>query len=184
MDLEETLKEYQHQLRRFLSARIRNKSDVDDILQEILIKTFRHFKGLKDAKQFKPWLYRVARTTLIDYYRKNKNTGHVLEVDGGFSLEPEEQTGRELSGCLRPFIHQLPGKYRDALNAADIQQVSQKDLAARWGISYSAVKSRVQRGRQMLLGLFRQCCDFDVDRRGHIIDYRAKGRGCAGCHDK
>jgi RNA polymerase sigma-70 factor (ECF subfamily) len=83
-----------------------------------------------------------------------------------------------LSKCIKPFINSLPEIYRDALETVDINGISQKALAKELGISHSAVKSRVQRGREMLAALFQSCCTYDLDSRGNIIDYHANPKCC------
>jgi len=45
-------------------------------------------------------------------------------------------------------------------------------------LSHSAVKSRVQRGRQKLAEFFQECCTYEVDVRGNIIGYEAKSKCC------
>jgi len=181
MDLEKTLKEYSSQLRGFLSSRMRNKADVDDVHQEVLIKTFRYFKRIKEANKFKSWLYKTARTTLIDYYRKSDR----YSSEELFDIEDEKEESRgveeELAICLKPFLKTLPEKYRKPLEAVELQNVSQKDLAKKMGISYSGLKSRVQRGRQMLQQRYKDCCEYEFDVRGGVISFKHNASGCKHC---
>ncbi|HCH25404.1 MAG TPA: RNA polymerase sigma factor SigZ, partial [Oceanospirillaceae bacterium] len=48
---------------------------------------------------------------------------------------------------------------------------SQKQLAQELGISYSGLKSRVQRARVDLRQLFESCCSLELDAQGQIMDY-------------
>jgi len=48
-----------------------------------------------------------------------------------------------------------------------------KELAARLGWSLTGAKSRVQRARRKLKDALTDCCDVEMDRRGHAI-------GCCG----
>ena len=48
---------------------------------------------------------------------------------------------------------------------------SQREMAEELGLSYSGAKSRVQRGRVMLKQQLVDCCHFEFDQRGTIIDY-------------
>ena len=183
MELQQLWQEYSDRLRQFLLSRVKNRADVDDLLQEILIKTYRHLDTVKEPEKFLSWLFQIARNTLIDYYRKSGvETSRQDFVKGAMvtNEEPEqyEQVRRELTNCIYPFLDRLPPKYREAIEAVDLQGESQKELAKKLGLSYSAVKSRVQRGRSMLKAKFEECCRYQLDVRGNIIDFAAKLNGC------
>jgi len=181
MDIEKILKEYSSQLRNFLSSRMKNKSDVDDVLQEVLIKTFRHFKKIKEPDKIKSWLYKTARTTLIDYYRKSDKYTSTEIRDIEDEQEHSEDVKMELSKCLKPFFKNLPEDYRKPLEAVELQNISQKELAQKMGISYSGLKSRVQRGRQMLYQQYKDCCEYEVDVRGGVVSFKSNAGGCKAC---
>ena len=69
------------------------------------------------------------------------------------------------------MIDEFPEPYRQALLLTDVQGLSQKQLAEQQGLSLSGAKSRVQRARDKLRDLLLQCCHFEFDRRGGIVDY-------------
>lgn len=181
MQIEEILKEYSLQLRRFLSSRIRNRHDVDDVLQEILIKTFQHFQNIREPEKFKAWLFKTARNTLIDYYRRSDKNINGELTGNEVVFEPSADVRQDLAKCIRPFLKNLPEKYRVPLEAVELQEVSQKELAESLGLSYSALKSRVQRGRKMLLNILKECCHYEFDVRGNIMSFKAKKNFCKSC---
>ena len=78
---------------------------------------------------------------------------------------------------MKPFLMQLPEKYREAIEATDLKGTPQKDFAEELGIGHSTIKLRVQRGRAMLSDLFRECCTYQLDARGNIIGY-TDGEDC------
>jgi len=183
MGIEEIWNDYGNLLRNFLVSRVKNSEDAEDLLQEILIKTHKNLESLKDPKKLKSWLFQIARNALIDYYRKPNNT---LALESQLSELQEEKPDaqeaihQELSQCIKPFIKNLPEKYGDVLDAIDIQGVSQKELAKELGLSHSAIKSRVQRGRQKLEEIFQECCTYKMDARGNLMEYENKS-DCCGC---
>ncbi len=174
-DIDAIWNEYGRRLRRFLASRAPVAADVDDLLQEILLKTHRNLDSLQDPARLQSWLFQVARNALIDLRRRNAARQAELlsgaEADPGDGLEDYERTRRELSGCVASFIERLPDKYRDAVTAVDLQGESQKALAQRLGLSHSAAKSRVQRGRSMVRELLTACCDYEFDARGNVSRY-------------
>lgn len=175
--------EYGSQLRLFLKRRVSNSEDAEDLFQEIFSKTHQHMKTIEDSDKIVAWVFQVARNILTDYYRKNSASAHHVDIsefeevlENPKSAEPSVHL--ELSQCLQPFLKQLPEKYREAVDAVDLKGISQKELAETLGLSHSAVKSRVQRGRQMLGELFRECCSFEVDVRGNVMDFERKSDCC------
>ena len=76
------------------------------------------------------------------------------------------------------MIDGLPAPYGQALTLTEFEGLTQRQLAERLGISLSGAKSRVQRGREKLKEALLDCCQFEFDRRGKIIDCMPKGEGC------
>jgi RNA polymerase sigma-70 factor (ECF subfamily) len=185
INIDQLWQAYKDQLRQFLHARINNSADVDDVLQEILIKSYQKLDTVQQPSKVQSWLFQIARNTLIDYYRKSRADLTDIDIDrlsvGSEDTEEYEQTRQELSRCLRPFLSQLPDKYREAITLVDFQGISQKALAHEQGLSHSAVKSRVQRGRKMLGELVTDCCRYQVDARGNPISVEVKTVGCQCC---
>jgi RNA polymerase sigma-70 factor (ECF subfamily) len=64
----------------------------------------------------------------------------------------------------------LPEPYRKALVLTELEGLTQQELADKVGISLSGAKSWVQRGRQQLKEMLTECCAFEFDRRGGVID--------------
>ena len=60
---------------------------------------------------------------------------------------------------FRRIIDRLPEPYREALVMTAFEGLAQEDLAKRLGISVSAAKSRVQRGREQLKEMLLDFCD-------------------------
>ncbi len=139
MELKQLWQEYEDRLRQFLLSRVKNPADVDDLLQEILIKTYQHLNTVKKPEKLLSWLFQIARNTLIDYYRKSRVKTSRQDIVKRAMLtdeEPEqyEQVRRELTNCIRPFLNQIPEKYREAIEIVDLQGSSQKELAKKLGL--------------------------------------------------
>jgi RNA polymerase sigma-70 factor (ECF subfamily) len=183
MEFQQLWQQYKDPLQQFLRSRVKNSADVDDLLQEIFIKTYQHLNTVKEPEKLRSWLFQIARNTVIDYYRKFRVETSRQEVVQNAMLtdkQPEqyEQIRQELTHCIRPLLDRLPEKYREAIEIVDLQNTSQKELANKLGLSHSAVKSRIQRGRRMLQDKFHQCCYYNLDIRGNLIDYQVKPNGC------
>jgi len=78
------------------------------------------------------------------------------------------------AGWLDEMIRSLPAGYRDAVQLAEIEGLSQQEVADRLGLSLSGAKSRIQRGREMLKDALDRCCHFEFDSRGNMMDYEPR----------
>jgi RNA polymerase sigma-70 factor (ECF subfamily) len=175
--------DYKEELFAFIRSRVKNKMEAEDILQEVFIKVHLHLKSLKDQQRLIAWLYQVSRNAIQDYYRKQRN---FVSID---NMEPrQEETNtknKEFLTCMLPFINKLPAKYKEALVFSDLKQMKQTQLADKLKISYSGLKSRVQRARQMLHAYFSECCTIVNDKYGNIVSHESRGHcscdGAASC---
>ncbi|MEM7009154.1 MAG: RNA polymerase sigma factor SigZ [Thermodesulfobacteriota bacterium] len=151
--------EFSDQIRRYLLGKVKLKDDADDLLQEIFIKIHNNINQLEDESKLAPWIHQIVRNTLTDYYRKNNPETVELneESTAEYSNETDDLHASCISGCLRVFIERLPDKYKVPLELSDITGSKQKDIAQEMGLSYSGLKSRVQRGRQMIKDMFVDC---------------------------
>ncbi len=166
-------------LRNFISSRVSNHSYVDDILQDVFIKIHMNVDSLKDSTKIRSWVFQIANNTIIDFYRKQKIKTEDIDsvsMKDDFSNSPMEKLldkspEQEIASGLRQMINTLPEKYSQALYLVELEGLSQVELANRLGISVSGAKSRVQRGRLMLRDSLMNCCHFEFDRYGTIIDF-------------
>lgn len=166
-------------LRGFLRRRVRDDATADDLTQETLLKAFRSRDTLRDDARLEAWLYRVARTTLIDHYRRQRPTEELppeLAAD-----RPDEVAAMRaaMAASLRRFLEELPAAYREPLRLAELEGLPLAKIALRMNLSLTAVKSRVRRGRQMLRTRLQTCCRFEFDRLGQVIGWER--RHLLGC---
>jgi len=180
MNIEEIWSEYRSGLEAFLYSKMSNSAEVDDLLQDILIKTFENIHTIKSVDRIKPWIYRIAKNSITDFYRKQSRSRHLTGEQLWYG-EDDEDIKQSLAQCIIPFISALPKDTATLLIAIDIEEQPQKAYAESMGINYSTLKSKVQKGRADLRALFEQCCHFSHDKQGNLIDFDPKSNSCRSC---
>jgi len=175
MKIEDIWLEYRAALKRFLHAKVSNEADVEDLLQDILIKTYNNLDAVKTQKSVKSWLFQIANNTIIDYYRK-QSRAREANIEDLLPPEGSPENKVDLSNCISPFINALPDEYASLLTAIDLNNQSQKQYAEKLGVSYSTLKSRVQKSRGLLKKVFDDCCHFKIDKVGNVYDYDVKAK--------
>lgn len=174
--------EFRTRLRRYVGGRV-DPSWVDDVTGDILLRMLRRQDSLEAARDPLAWTYRVAANVIADHHRRRSVEFRALEHLGAEAAGPDpaadegdhEALRRDVEACLLPFARELPPKYAEALLMTSFRGVSQVEAARRLGLSVSGMKSRVQRARVMLKRRLLDCCDFELDRRGGVIDMRPRG---------
>lgn len=179
--LEQIWHEFSGKLGQFIRARVADPATAEDILQDVFVKIQGRLGQLKDPAKLTSWIYLIARNAIIDHYRSRKETVAVPESLAE-EAEPESGEIEELKAAFLRMIHSLPEPYREALVLTELEGLTQQELADKVGISLSGAKSRVQRGRQQLKEMLTECCTFEFDRRGGVIDCTPRAKGnCAEC---
>lgn len=171
--------EHRTRLLAYVRRRVAVVEDAEDIVQDILFKAARGSDQIRSEDRLEAWLYGIARTTLIDHYRKHRTPTESMVAEPVAEEEIEDSI-QAIAGCLEPFIQDLAPDYRDALVLADLHRIPQAEVAERLGISLSGAKSRIQRARKQLAEAYTACCELIYDSSGRIMD-REPRKSC-GCH--
>jgi RNA polymerase sigma-70 factor, ECF subfamily len=166
-------------LRSFALQHVSDPDAADDILQDVYLKIHSHIQELRDTDRLESWIFQVTRNAITDYYRRTRPQEELPDTVPA-PADEEPDAASEVAASVGDMLRCLPRKYRQALELTDLQGLSQAELAARLNISLSGAKSRVQRAREKLKEAFLDCCHFEFDRYGKVIDYHANCLECAG----
>jgi RNA polymerase sigma-70 factor, ECF subfamily len=155
-----------------ISHKVEAKIDVEDLRQEVFIRYVNGLKGIKNTDNLCGYLLRITDNVVNDFYRNKSKISsdhfnHFEPFESSKDATIEEYALSNIS--LMSFIDKLPEKYKEALMLTEIEGESQKQVAEKLNLSYSALKSRVQRAREMLKTDILNCCDYQFDRYGNII---------------
>lgn len=173
-------------LTRFARTRVPDADAAADIAQETIARGLAAFGSDVDMTAVTRWCYRTVRNLIIDRYRRRTpRTVDTLDDVAGpeEALAESDDLHRELGSCAKAMLDHLEPAYRQAVALADVEGLDQPAIAEQLGMSLSAVKSRVQRGRAKLRGMLLDCCLIGTDRRGNVTACERTERSsnyCAG----
>lgn len=157
---------FQHELRNFVLKRVKDKASADDIVQDVFVKVYTNIDRLKDSDKLSAWIYQITRNTIADYFRSRTKT--LAQEDLSWNDSSNDLNGC-VAVCLAKLTNTLPDIYREALQLAEMENLSQLQLAERLGISYSGAKSRVQRARQLLKKKMEEQLIVKTDGYGNVL---------------
>ncbi|MFZ2782280.1 MAG: RNA polymerase sigma factor SigZ [Rectinemataceae bacterium] len=171
---------YRERLFGFIRGKVSSPEEAEDILQEVFIKIHTGLCCLQEWPAMEKWIYRVARNLIIDHYRARRGDEELDEdIESHYgSAELDDDPAARIAFSLKETVDELPEPYREALLLTEYEGLTQAEMAERAGISLPAAKSRILRARKELKALLLECCHFELDRLGGIINYEKR---CASC---
>lgn len=151
----------------FLEHRVGNASDADDLAQEVFLRALLLGKDFCRVDNPRAWLFHVARNLLIDRLRLTKDQVP-LPDDLCEPSTPGLDAVDLLSHCLPRVLSELSAEDREAITLCDLQGTTQKDYAARLGLTLPGAKSRLQRARLRLRSQLAEACQVRFDAQGKV----------------
>lgn len=155
--ISKVVKREQSRLRNFISRRVPDPSDAEDILQEVFQELVEANRLLMPIEHVTGWLFRVARNRITDLFRKKRpesfsdaaiagDDGELLRLE---DLLPSPDAGPEalfahgvLLDELEAALAELPEEQREVFVAHELEGRSFKEMAAETGVSVNTLLSR------------------------------------------
>ena len=182
IELERAYARLRADIRRFVARRA-PPDVVDDLTQEVFVRMQEHAGDLRDSGRLVAWAFQITRNVVADHLRRRRPTVALDDVLEPAADEAEERNFNEaVASSFRPMLALLPEDYAKALELTELEGMTQRELAERMNLSPSGARSRVQRGRGLLEGLIRACCELELDTRGNVIACAPRAGGpCRSC---
>ncbi|WP_024860686.1 RNA polymerase sigma factor [Ruminococcus flavefaciens] len=146
----EAVERYGDMLYRICLLTLRNSADAEDAVQETFIKYIQKSPEFNDGDHEKAWLITVATNKCRDMLRyRSRHQTESEELLLTYAIEKEE------SGILDALM-ELSEKYKTPLMLFYIDGYKIDEIADIMGISVSAAKMRLSRGRKLLEEKYRK----------------------------
>lgn len=129
---------------------IKKDEDVADALQETILKAFKSLHSLRESSFFKTWIFRILINECRSILAKRSHIVPVSDVPTS-SLTSKDYENVE----LRELVDELDEQQRIVIVLYYFEDMSIRQVAETLEISESAVKMRLNRARNTLLGKFK-----------------------------
>lgn len=147
---------YQGKITRYAKKFLSDEAHIEDAVQEIFLKTYENIQSFDSARNFSPWIYRIAHNTFVNVLRKNKREHMItLELDTLASFpEPEKEEPEvereEMAKHLDHGLAQMSENYREVLILYYIENLGYQEIADVLRIPIGTVGIRLRRGKKIL----------------------------------
>jgi RNA polymerase sigma factor (sigma-70 family) len=122
-----------------------------DVTQEVWLRVLRRVAQLRDGSKLRPWLFGIARRTMMDRLRSQYATPAAADVDlDGLAAGNDWETLEEDLAAMQEELARLPVTEREILTLFYLQELSLAEVAQVVGVPAGTVKSRLFRARRLL----------------------------------
>jgi RNA polymerase sigma-70 factor (ECF subfamily) len=158
--------QYAELIFRYVYSHLESRLDAEDLTEEIFVRAWRALPKYDDrGLPFSAFLFRVARNSLIDYYRQRKVVQSIDDMElQSHEAGPEEAVDIRIENSdLRKTIAELREDYRNVLifrflsglSPEETAQVMQRSIGAVRVLQHralSALKELLERGSRVRTG--------------------------------
>jgi len=154
-------RQYLPKIFRYISYKINDTHTAEDLTSAVFDKALTKFESYSaDKAAFSTWIFAIARNTVIDYFRVNKNSrtspleGIQVEME---SASPEEEVIRsEEDKILKKCIARLSASEQEIISLKFGAEFTNRQIAKTVGLSESNVGVIIYRTVRKLRENFRE----------------------------
>ena len=145
---------YSALLFRIAHSVLRSRAEAEDVVQDVFVRVIQRQSSLKDVRDMRVWLIRIAWNLAIDRRRRIKPE----QMDASFAeglaaravpADEALEEAQRMKAVLRE-MERLPGKERHVLLLSAIEELGTAEIAEVMGRSESAVRALLFRARTRL----------------------------------
>lgn len=155
------VKKYLKAVYNFLYRFTSDRSSLDDLTQVTFIKAWKNIEKFDQTKNFKVWLFTIAKNNAFDFLKKKKTIpfSDFVDGEGNNKLEniktdellPDEILGKiNLADEIEKNMEQIPALYRAILILHYKEDFTLQEIAEIMGKPYNTIKSQHNRALSKL----------------------------------
>jgi len=156
----ELARRHQQRVYGLICGMTKNRSDADDLCQEVFLTAFRSIPGFQARSSFSTWVYRIAVNASLNFLKKRRREGERAEfhdnlperdVSKAAASSPEMRAVRnELEDRIEDAVGSLPPLFKASFLLVAGQGLSHAEAAQALGCSENTVSWRMHKARKML----------------------------------
>ena len=137
-------------LSRYVGGMLSNTANVEDVVQEIWISAFRSLPALREPSKFAPWIYTIARRSIMDRLRAGYRSVESVDEEFDDGATDDLITGLEDRMLIGSALADLAPIDREVAWLVLVEDRPLAEVATITGVPVGTVKSRMYRARRQL----------------------------------
>ncbi|MEO6005297.1 MAG: sigma-70 family RNA polymerase sigma factor [Opitutus sp.] len=136
----------------FLTSRVGNEADAEDLLQNGLVKAMEHGNEIQDGEKSVAWFYRVLRNVIVDHVRSRTaaNRRDDAWASDTIALADDKDAERQLCACFEKLLPSLKPVHAELIRRVELQGESVTQAASALRITPNNASVSLHRARAEL----------------------------------
>lgn len=131
---------------------LRNEDNVDDAIQNTILKSFEKIHTLRKEEFFKTWITKILINECKNLMRKEKKIVYLEDVE---RTEEEYIQEKEAKMDIKEVLKHLNDDYREVINYYYIQEKKVSEISKILKVPEGTIKSRLSRARKIMADMLK-----------------------------
>jgi len=175
---------YAPRIYRFVYFKVSSREEAQDITADVFLKAWQYLldHSGEDVRHLSALLYRIARNSVIDFYRQRAARGESTSIEASDEViadtrEQFKQLDAKLDvEALAPALRSLKDEYREVLVMKYVDQLDNDEIAEALGKTPGNVRVLLHRAMNALRGIVNHDHEEDADRTTEADEGHSGGR--------
>ena len=148
---------YQPKLLRYGRKFLSENAPIEDVVQEVFIKTYQNIQSFDPARPFSPWIYRIAHNLFVNALRSESRLPFItVDLDlfsahAAYEIDPAADEEREqIRTMIGKGLEALTPLYKEVLILYYLENLSYQEIAEVLHVPIGTVGIRLRRAREAL----------------------------------
>ena len=125
-----------------------NRALSEDLVQETFMRVLAYRSSFSGSSTFKSWMYGIARNTVADHYRKNKNQALNCDMDDEELTNEqtlvEEYEAKQQNNFFNESLASISAEDREIIILSRFQQLNYQEISTLLDCNLNTLKSRMR----------------------------------------
>lgn len=145
---------HMNDLFRTATAMLRNRTEAEDVLQELYFQAWKSFHRFTPGTNCRAWLFQILFHVVSHHrrkwYRRAGLTDDLETVEHTLAYEAPVVQEKISDAEVLDAFRKLPHQFAEVVILADVHEFSYKEIQDTLGIPAGTVMSRLNRGRKLM----------------------------------
>jgi RNA polymerase sigma-70 factor, ECF subfamily len=151
------MERYEAKLFRYARKFLSGHANIEDVVQDVFIKTYQSIQSFDTSQKFSPWIYRIAHNTFVNQLKRFSKSRlsffdfdtfipHAVYEDTAMT----EQEQAEMKKMVDKGLEMLSPDYKEIVILYYLEELSYKEIADVLRIPVGTVGVRIRRAKESL----------------------------------
>ncbi len=158
---------HKHKLYRFAMRLVRNVSEAEDVVQEVMIRLWVRRESLAGYRSIEAFAMTITRNLCLDNLKRaGSRTEELKEVHTVHAIKTpyDEMEATDSYNKIRMLIDELPEQQRTIIHLRDIEGYEYDEIAEITGLTENTIRVNLSRARKKIREAMKNRFSYDITK--------------------